>query len=114
LEFGEFNDYYWPLIKENWPTRQTRQIMHNLTKRVSALEELLKQKDLVDDKTFPDYEKLVTEDWVPNNGARLIAKAWLDPEFKEFLLADGKSAASSLGFSMPEHHGSLVVKENTE
>jgi nitrile hydratase len=87
--------------------------MHDLTKRVSALEELLKQKNLVDDKTFPDYEKLVTEDWVPNNGARLIAKAWLDPEFKEFLLADGKSAASSLGFSMPEHHGSLVVKENT-
>lgn len=88
--------------------------MHNLTKRVSALEQLLKQKNLVDDKTFPDYEKLVTEDWVPNNGARLIAKAWLDPEFKEFLLADGKSAASSLGFSMPEHHGSLAVKENTE
>ncbi|MEO0314027.1 MAG: hypothetical protein RI928_483 [Pseudomonadota bacterium] len=88
--------------------------MHDLSKRVSALESLLKQKNLVDENTFPDYEKLVTEDWVPNNGARLIAKAWLDPEFKEFLLADGKSAASSLGFGMPEHHGSLVVKENTD
>ena len=37
--------------------------MHDLTKRVSALEVLLKQKDLVDDDTFPNYEKLVTEDW---------------------------------------------------
>ncbi len=88
--------------------------MHDLSKRVSALESLLRQKNLVDENTFPDYEKLVTEDWVPNNGARLIAKAWLDPEFKEFLLADGKSAASSLGFGMPEHHGSLVIKENTD
>jgi len=88
--------------------------MQDLNKRVSALEELLKNKNLIDDKTFPDYEKIVTEDWVPNNGARLVAKAWLDPTFKEFLLADGKAAASSFGFGMPEHHGSLVVKENTD
>jgi nitrile hydratase len=87
--------------------------MQDLTKHISALESLLKKKDLIDDKTFSDYEKLVTEDWLPNNGARLIAKAWLDTNFKEFLTADGKAAASSLGFGMPEHHGSLVIKENT-
>ena len=87
--------------------------MQDLDKRVSALEELLIKKNLIDDKTFSDYEKVVTEDWVPNNGARLVARAWLDPKFKEFLLADGKSVASSFGFGMPEHHGSLVVKENT-
>ena len=57
--------------------------MYDLTKRVSALEELLKQKDLVDDNTFPDYEKLVTEDWIPNNQSmagsgiqRILARRW--------------------------------------
>ena len=88
--------------------------MQDLNKHVSALEELLIKKNLIDDKTFSDYEKVVTEDWVPNNGARLVARAWLDPKFKEFLLPDGKAAASSFGFGMPEHHGSLVVKENTD
>lgn len=87
--------------------------MQDLTKHVAALENLLKEKSLIDDETYADYEKLVTEDWLPNNGARLIAKAWLDANFKTFLMADGKAAASSLGFGMPEHHGSLVVKENT-
>lgn len=87
--------------------------MQDFAKHVSALESLLKEKALIDDETFADYEKLVTEDWLSNNGARLIAKAWLDSTFKEFLTADGKAAASSLGFGMPEHHGSLVVKENT-
>ena len=87
--------------------------MQDLTKHVAALERLLKEKSLIGDETYADYEKLVTEDWLPNNGARLIAKAWLDANFKAFLLADGKAAASSLGFGMPEHHGSLVVKENT-
>lgn len=88
--------------------------MNDLTKRVWALESLLRKKDLIDDETFHEYEKLVTEDWLPSNGARLIAKAWLEPEFKQFLLSDGKAAAASLGLEMPEHHGSLVVKENTE
>lgn len=87
--------------------------MQDLTKQVSALESILKKKSLIDDETFSEYQKLVTEDWLPNNGARLIAKAWLDPEFKHFLLTDGKAAARSLGMGMPEHHGSLVVKENT-
>ncbi len=87
--------------------------MQDLTKHVSALESILKKKALIDDETFSEYQKLVTEDWLPNNGARLIAKAWLDPEFKHFLLTDGKAAARSLGMEMPEHHGSLVVKENT-
>ena len=87
--------------------------MQDLTKHVAALESLLKEKSLIDHETYADYEKLVTEDWLPNNGARLIAKAWLDANFKALLMADGKAAASSLGFGMPEHHGSLVVKENT-
>lgn len=86
----------------------------DMTRRVDALQQLVKAVGLIDEHTVGDYEKKVTEDWMPRNGAKLIAKAWTDPAFKEFLLSDGKAAAASMGFPMPEHHGSLVVKENSE
>lgn len=84
-----------------------------MTRRVDALEQLLRTKDFIGEQTVSDYEHKVTEEWLPSNGATLCAKAWLDPAFKQALLSDGKATAASLGFSMPEHHGSLVVKENT-
>jgi nitrile hydratase subunit alpha len=82
--------------------------------RVAALETLLKDKGLLADDSVETYRQQTSEAWSPANGARLCAKAWCDPGFKRFLLGDGKAAAASMGFAMPEHHGSLVVKENTE
>jgi nitrile hydratase subunit alpha len=82
--------------------------------RVAALETLLKDKGLLDEDSIETYRQQTSEAWSPTNGARLCAKAWCDPEFKRFLLGDGKAAAASMGFAMPEHHGSLVVKENTD
>jgi nitrile hydratase len=55
----------------------------------------------------------VEEEWLPANGARLVAKAWCDPDFKRRLLADGRAAALELGFEFPRHHRHLVVLENT-
>ncbi len=81
---------------------------------VSGLELLLKQKAVTDDGVLEHYRHLVTEEWLPTNGARLCAKAWVDPDFKALLLNDGTAAAKSMGFSMPEHHRCLIVKENTE
>jgi nitrile hydratase subunit alpha len=82
--------------------------------RVAALETLLKDKGLLDEDSIETYRQQTSEAWSPTNGARLCAKAWCDPEFKRFLLGDGKAAAASMGFAMTEHHGSLVVKENTD
>jgi len=82
--------------------------------RVEALGRVLQAKGIVDEHAVPDYEHKVTEEWSTANGATLCAKAWLDPEFKHALLEDGRGTAAALGFSMPEHHGALVVKENTE
>lgn len=84
-----------------------------MASRVDALEKLLQTKSLVDEHTHAQYEHKVTEEWAPQNAAALCAKAWTDPDFKKQLLSDGKAAAESMGFPMPEHHGSLVVKENT-
>ena len=84
-----------------------------MEKRVDALFVLTKDKGLVTDQTVPDYEDLVMHEWLPNNGAKLVAKAWTDPDFKASLLADGRAAAESMGFSFPRHHRHLVVLENT-
>lgn len=85
----------------------------DMTRRVDALEQLVKAHGLMDEETVPAYQRLLDEDWLPNNGARLVARAWVDPAFKQQLLTDGKAAAASMGFGMPEHHGSLVALENT-
>jgi len=42
-----------------------------------------------------------------------VAKAWVDPEFRKRLLADGRAAVAELGLSMPKHHRHLVVLENS-
>jgi nitrile hydratase len=80
--------------------------------RVMGLESLLVEKGLVDpaalDELIDAYEHKVG----PRNGARVVARAWLDPEFKKRLLADAGAAISELGYaSQGREH--LVVVENT-
>lgn len=82
--------------------------------RVDALFVLTKDLGLVTDQTVPDYEDLLMHEWLPQNGARLVVKAWTDPAFKARLLADGKATAESMGFGFPKHHKHFLVKENTE
>jgi len=60
-----------------------------------------------------DFARITEEDWVPAKGARVVARAWTDPDFKRRLLANGKVAVAELGLTMPEHHKHLVVLENT-
>src|SRR5436305_7450038 len=84
----------------------------DLTLRVKALESLLVEKGLVDpaalDELIDTYEHKIG----PRNGARVVARAWLDPAFKQRLLADASSAVAELGYvSQGREH--LVVLENT-
>jgi nitrile hydratase len=80
--------------------------------RVRALEKLAIEKGLVDpaalDELIETYEKRVG----PRNGAQIIAKAWVDPEFKAWLLKDATAAIASLGYKgrQGEH---MVALENT-
>ena len=80
--------------------------------RVEALESLLVERGLVDpdavDRIVEHYER----DVGPLNGARVVARAWVDPAFRARLLADGTKAAAELGYGGPE--GQLIVAvENT-
>lgn len=85
----------------------------DLSAHAHALETVLRSKGLLQDADLADFAHKVTEEWLPRNGARLCARAWVDPVFKAQLLADGRAAAAHMGLTMPEHHRSLVVLENT-
>jgi len=79
--------------------------------RVKALESLLVEKGLVDpaalDALVDTYEHAVG----PRNGARVVARAWVDADYKRRLLADGTVAIAELGFSGQQGE-KLTVVEN--
>jgi nitrile hydratase len=79
--------------------------------RIRAIEALLLEKGVL---TEPEVQDSISymEARSPANGAKLVARAWVDPDFKEMLLSDGKAAASELGMD-PEHPAEFVVVENT-
>ena len=79
--------------------------------RIRAIEALLLEKGIL---TEPEVQDSISymEARSPANGAKLVARAWLNPDFKELLLSDGKGAASELGMA-PEHPAEFIVVENT-
>jgi nitrile hydratase len=80
--------------------------------RVRALESLLVDKGLVDpaalDVLIDTYETKIG----PRNGARVVARAWVDPEYKKRLLADAGSAIAELGY-LGRQGEDMVALENT-
>jgi nitrile hydratase len=84
----------------------------DLTLRVKALESLLVEKGLVDsaalDALIDTYEHKVG----PRNGARVVARAWVDPAYKKRLLENATEAIAELGYSGMQGED-MVVVENT-
>jgi nitrile hydratase len=80
--------------------------------RVKALESLLVDKGLVDpaalDRLIDTYETKIG----PRNGARVVARAWIDPAYKQRLLADASAAIAELGYIGLQGED-MVVLENT-
>ncbi len=83
-----------------------------LEKRVRTLESLLIKKGLVSAETLDKMVETYENDIGPLNGAKVVARAWVDPAYKERLLKDATPAIAELGFSglQGEH---MVVVENT-
>jgi nitrile hydratase len=81
--------------------------------RVEALESVLKERGANAAEALEELRHLAQEQWIPQNGARVVAKAWVDPVFRKRLLENGRAAIAELGLSMPKHHRHLVVLENT-
>src|SRR6188768_466577 len=81
----------------------------DLTLRVKSLESLLVEKGLVDraalDTLIDTYQNKVG----PRNGARVVARAWVDPAYKQRLLTDASGAIAELGYSGMQGEDMVVV-----
>jgi nitrile hydratase len=84
-----------------------------LEARVRALEALLVEKGIVSTDAIDVLVAAYEKDIGPLNGAKVVARAWIDPAYKKRLLADGSAAIRELGFGglQGEH---MVVVENTD
>ena len=80
--------------------------------RVAAIERVLTEQGLLDAAVLDDVVAHFENDLGPMNGAKVIARAWIDPDYKRRLLADATVAIAELGFGGPEGEH-MVVVENT-
>jgi len=80
--------------------------------RVAALEALLSERGLVPEGFIEEITRRYESEIGPMNGAKVVARAWVDRGYKQRLLADGTAAIAELGFGGPEGDH-MVVVENT-
>ncbi|HWK85785.1 MAG TPA: nitrile hydratase subunit alpha [Caldimonas sp.] len=85
----------------------------SVEQRVVAIEAAFRERGMKPAEFIDEMTHLADERWGPQNGARVVAKAWTDPAFRQRLFADGRAAVAELGFELPRHHRHLVVLENT-
>src|SRR6266513_6505009 len=86
----------------------------DLALRVKALESLLVEKGLVDraalDTLIDAYEHKIG----PRNGARVVARAWVDPAYKQRLLTDADAALAEFGYGGLQGEHMVAVENTTE
>ena len=80
--------------------------------RVRALESILTEKGLIDPKALDALVDAYETKIGPRNGAKVVARAWTDPAYKQRLLTDATSAIKEFGFSGLQGED-MVVVENT-
>ena len=85
-----------------------------MEQRVDAIQVLLDERGLKATEAVEELSHLAQEQWIPQNGARVVARAWVDAAFRARLLNGGRKAVAELGLSMPKHHRHLVVLENSQ
>ncbi len=81
--------------------------------RVKAIESLLVEKGLVDPKAVDTWIEAYTEDIGPKRGAQIVARAWLDADFKALLMKDATAAVNDMGLQ-GQATGHLHAVENTD
>jgi len=81
--------------------------------RVRALETILTEKGYVDPAALDSIVEAFETKIGPRNGAQIVARAWLDPEFKQHLLGNATEAVNALG-DVSRVGSDLIAVENTE
>ena len=94
------------------PAHAHQAVPSDLALRVKSLESLLVEKGLVDPAALDAVIDTMEHKVGPRNGARVIARAWVDPAYKQRLLQNAPAAIAELGYTagQGEH---MVVVENT-
>ena len=97
-----------PYLEKRRDSRETEK----LTKRVQKIEQLLIDKGVVTKEALDRIVEIYENDIGPLNGSRVVAKAWIDKDYKKRLMTDATSAIAELGYGglQGEH---MVVVENT-
>ncbi|MBY6266111.1 nitrile hydratase subunit alpha [Azospirillum sp. 412522] len=80
--------------------------------RVKALESLLAEKKVIDPAALDLIVETFETQMGPKNGAKVVAKAWVDPAYRKWLLEDGTAAIGSLGYIGVQGEN-MVALENT-
>ena len=84
----------------------------DLTLRVKSLESLLVEKGLVDPKALDLLIETYEHKVGPHNGARVVARAWVDPSYKQRLLADANAAMAELGYGGMQGEQTVVLENS--
>ena len=100
------------MATDNDSEHQHQDIPSDIALRVKALETVLTAKGLVDPAAIDEVVDKYQNQVGPKNGAKVVARAWSDPKFKDSLLSDATGAIGEMGFLGPEGHH-MVVVENT-
>ena len=82
-----------------------------IAERAQAVKAALIEQELVSEGVLEQFASAAL-DWKPENGAKVVARAWLDAEYRERLLADGTKACAELGYEGPQGEY-IVALENT-
>ena len=90
------------------------QPLSDVERRAHALEELLTEKGIVSADFIDQVVEAYAHDVGPMNGAKVVARAWVHPAYKERLLADGTTAIAELGFGGPEGDHIIAVENTPE
>ena len=84
----------------------------DLTLRVKSLESLLVEKGLVDPAALDALIDTMEHKVGPRNGARVVARAWMDPAYKQRLLENAPAAIAELGFTSGQGEHTVVVENS--
>ena len=82
--------------------------------RVAAMEAVLVERGLFDAAMLDAIVEQFEHNLGPMNGARVVARAWADPEYRQRLLTDATSAIAELGYGGPEGEHMVVVENTSE
>lgn len=94
------------------PGMDTEELSYH-ARRVRAMESLLAEKGVL---SLAEVQRNVdaVESRSPADGARVVARAWAEPEFKARLLAEPEAALAEMGYTLPDPTPKLDVAENTD